>query len=215
MAGDDQLPQGNHTESKNARDEDSPLEPAFRVHDRRFWVTDNADGQSQEQEPAPSAPSYVVQLETRLEEKDKQLREYIAAYKTEVGQKLEETKARLERDAQKRIDQLRGELALPMLDVLSALDRSIQAAGASGDMAQLLEGIKNVHLLMVQQLRELGLVRIPTVGHPFNPSFHEALALLPVSDPSQDNLIQAEFAPGFTLSDRVVRAAQVQVGKHK
>ena len=155
----------------------------------------------------------MEQLKTQLEEKDQQLRDYIKAYKSEVGDGLEQTKQRLERDAEQRMRHTRGEMALPMLDVLEALERSVTAAQSTGNPEVLLQGVQMVYQLMVQKLQEMGLDRIPSMGQPFDPAFHEAVAVEPVSDPAEDNLVVQEFRPGFIMGEKVIRAAQVQVGK--
>lgn len=192
-------------------DADGPAAPAFTVHDRRFW--NREDNELEHEEQRPEFPSYVEQLRQQLDEKDRQLREYIAAYKQEVVEGLEKTKQRLERDAAARVEQVRGELAQPMMEVLDALERSLAAAETSSSFGALLQGVQMVHLLMVQKLQSLGLTRVETVGRPFDPSVHEAVAVTPVTDPAQDNVVAAEVKPGFTLGDRLVRPAQVQVGK--
>lgn len=192
--------------------EESAAEPTgFTVNDRRFWTLQEEELEAEEQRP--KLPSFVEQLQSQLEQKDQQLKEYIAAYKQEVVEGLEKTKQRLERDSAAQIEQLRGQMAEPMMEVLDALERSLAAAESQTTFEALLEGVRMVHLLMIQKLKELGLSRLDTVGQPFDPSLHEAVAVVPVSDPTQHNVIVGEIKPGFSLGDRVVRAAQVQVGK--
>jgi molecular chaperone GrpE len=199
---------------KLAEDEPEPAEErsSFTVLDRRFWTLDQEELED-EKERRPSAPSFVEQLQQQLEDKDRQLKDYIAAYKTEVVEGLEKTKERLERDAATKIEQLRGQVAEPMMEVLEALERSLAAAQTNTSFEALHEGVRMVHMLMVQQLQVLGLQRIQTVGQEFNPALHEAVSVVPVAEPSRNNTILQEFRPGFTLGERLVRAAQVQVGK--
>lgn len=183
----------------------------YTVTDRRFWAVEDEE---QDGEERAGAPTFVAQLEQQLQQKDEQLREYIAAYKQEVVEGLEQTKQRLERDAAARTEQLRGELAAPMLEVLEALERSVMAGQDPGATREsLAQGMQMVHMLMVQKLQELGLERIATVGQPFDPKLHEAMAVAAVTEPEQDGVVTAELRPGFTLGGRLVRAAAVQVGK--
>lgn len=190
-------------------EEAEPQRPGFTVNDRRFWTQD----QDSVDEERPQLPSFVEQLKNQLEDKDRQLKEYIAAYKKEVVEGLERTKQRLERDAAAKLEQLRGQVAEPMMEVLEALERSLVAAESGSNREALLQGVRMVHLLMVQKLQALGLQRVETVGQPFDPGRHEAVSVVPVTDPAQNDTIVAELRPGFTLGDRLVRAAQVQVGK--
>ena len=183
----------------------------FTVNDRRFWKLD--EEALAEESSRSQLPSYVETLKASLEEKDKQLREYIAAYKKEVGEGLEKTKERLTRENAQQLEQLRGQICLPLLDVLASLERSLSAAQSSTNFEALLEGLKMVHLLMMQKLQEIGLSRIPTVGQPFDPAKHEAVSLAPVEEPAQDNHVLIEVSPGFLLGEKVIRPAQVVVGK--
>lgn len=198
--------------------EPGPEEPpdeglGFKVNDRRF--TNLSEEELEQEEALPEVPSYVDELQTKLAEKDRQLREYIAAYKQEVGEGLERTKERLQRDSDLRVQRSRDKLVVPMLDVLDALERSVAAAESSDNPGALLDGVRMVQKLMVQKLEEMGLSRVPAAGQPFDPNLHEALAVGAVGDPAQDNMVLQEFKPGFALGDRVIRPAQVQVGKLK
>jgi len=183
----------------------------FKVFDRRFWASE--DTVQEDAEERSEVPSYVEQLQRQVAEKDKQLREYIAAYKREVVENLEQTKARLERDAEQKARGVRGEMAGPMMEILETLERSIAVSETSTDVDALREGMKMVHLLLMQKLKDLGLDRIETVGKPFDPAIHEAVAVVRAADPSQDNVVINELSPGFILEGRVVRAPKVQVAK--
>ena len=208
----------NSTSVPNAKNlessgEEPPTGPGFTVKDRRFWAINKDDVSGGEGEARQKMPTFIEQLQQQLSEKDQQLRDYIAAYKKEVVEGLEKTKERLERDAATRLEQLRGQVAAPMVEVLDALERCVAATESAPDGHSLLQGVKMVHLLMLQKLQELGLERIAAVGRPFDPAFHEAVAVTPVFNPIQDKIIMAEFRPGFMLANRVIRPAHVQVGK--
>jgi molecular chaperone GrpE len=205
------------TTELNEPQHEQPSQPrqdkGFKVHDRRFWAMDQEELEAEEEQRS-ELPSYVEQLKAQLEEKDRQLQEYIQAYKKEVGEGLDRTKQRLERDAGKQLEQMRGQLSEPMLEVLDALERSLEAAAAAGGNPEaLLQGVQMVYQLMVNKLQELGLTRIPARGEPFDPRVHEALAVQPVDDPSLEGVVIHEVKPGFLLGERVVRPAQVLVGK--
>lgn len=188
-----------------------PPRSGFTVNDRRFWATESAEEESAAERA--QAPTYVAQLQTDLAEKDRQLREYIAAYKQEVVEGLEKTKQRLERDAAQRLELLRGQLVEPMLEVLDALDRSLAAAATGSSLEALVRGVTMVRLLMLQKLQALGLQRMESVGQPFDPGRHEAVSVVQVTDPAQENRVIDEIQTGYTLGERLVRPAQVRVGK--
>ena len=182
----------------------------FKVHDRRFWQ--NAEEQDDGTRRA-SKPSYVVMLEERLAEKDRKLQAAVQEHRQDMEREVDEAKRRIERDAKQQIRKKQGEVVLPMLEVLNTLERSLQAAQANPDPEVMLQGVRNVHLLMMQKLQEIGLERISTVGSSFDPNIHEAIAITAVNSAAENNIILQEFSPGFRFDERVVCPARVQVGK--
>jgi len=183
------------------------------MKDQQSWNI--SEEEQVEEEQRLELSSYVEQLKEELEEKDLQLKDYIAAYKKEVMVESEKIKGRLERDSAMKQDQLRGKMAIPMLEVFDALEMSISAGESdAGTSTALIQGVKLVHQLMVQKLQELGLTRVETTGKFFDPAFCEAVMVVPVKNEAQNNIIIAELKPGFILGNRVVRPALVQVGKY-
>jgi len=55
-----------------------------------------------------------------------------------------------------------------------------------------------------------GLKRFNCAGEPFDPNIHEALMMEKSPDVSEP-MVQEEFAKGYLLKDRVIRAAKVKV----
>lgn len=191
---------------------DEGEEAGFKVFDRRCSAQEASAEASPGDEQA-RYPSFVEQLRQQLHEKDAQLREYIAAYKKEVVENLEQTKQRLARDAEQQAKALRAQIAEPMVEVLDALERSLAASQAHPDINTLRDGLALVQGMLVQRLGLLGLERITTVDQPFDPRLHEAVAVVAVPDQARHNYVVAELSAGFALDGRVVRAAKVQVGK--
>ena len=87
--------------------------PGFTVRDRRIFAPDAAGGEGAE--PTPRLPTFIEGLQAELAavraaaaEKDVKLRAIVAAYQDEVTKGLEETRARLARDAEKELGLARG-----------------------------------------------------------------------------------------------------------
>jgi molecular chaperone GrpE len=206
---------------------DDQASRGFRVSDRRFWADDElpaptpapphtpgASTPSADAEPETRSeyPTYVEQLRAELAEKDKQLREYIAAYKDAVGKGLEEVKARLRRESDKEIERTRNRLLADLLEVVDNLDRSLAAAGAarSADaMNALVHGVRQVHAQFVSKLSALGARRMDTAGETFDPRTHEAIGTMP----GAEGQVVHEVRAGYLVGDQVLRPAQVIVGK--
>ncbi|MBK8482031.1 MAG: nucleotide exchange factor GrpE [Proteobacteria bacterium] len=203
---------GSNRDGGGRAPQDEDEEAGFKVFDRRCSAQASSDDLARGTEPV-QYPSYVEQLRQQLNEKDTQLREYIAAYKKEVVENLEQTKQRLARDAEQQTKALRAQIAEPMVEVLDALERSLAASQTHSDVKTIYDGVELVRSMLVQRLGLLGLERINTVDQPFDPRVHEAVAVIPVREQTRHNCVEAELSAGFTLDGRVVRAAKVQVGK--
>jgi molecular chaperone GrpE len=108
----------------------------------------------------------------------------------------------------------REDLLRAMLPVFDNLERAIQSAQRSVDVTAVADGLSMVVRQFVDALGREGIARVPTVGHPFDPSRHEAIQQVETADHEPGTVI-AEVQPGYTQGDRLVRAAMVVVAKPK
>jgi len=117
--------------------------------------------------------------------------------------------------------------ARDLLAVVDNLERAIehtharsttQARSASegpggstaSDLVSLLDGVKMVATQLENVLKQHQCVRIDTVGAPFDPNFHQAIAQEPSDQYPAGSVTRAAQA-GYKLHDRVIRPAQVFV----
>lgn len=103
-----------------------------------------------------------------------------------------------------------------MLPVLDGFDMALAASGAgekTGD-DPIIAGFQMVQRQFLAALTDMGLESIDAEGQTFDPALHEALAVCPVKEPEQDGLVLAQIRRGFALDGKIVRAAQVQVGRY-
>ncbi len=126
---------------------------------------------------------------------------------------LEAAKARVERDAQRATDEMREKLVLDLLPVLDNLDRTIAAAEAAGESQAMLQGVRQVRSQFANVLARFGIERIDAKHHRFDPRIHDAVSVLPVSDPSAHDVVIDQVEPGYRFGDRLVRPAKVVVGR--
>jgi molecular chaperone GrpE len=84
------------------------------------------------------------------------------------------------------------------------------AASTSTDITHLLDGVKLVATQLETILKEHGAVRIDTVGTPFDPNFHQAIAQEASEEHPAGSITRAAQS-GYKLHDRVIRPAQVFV----
>ena len=98
--------------------------------------------------------------------------------------------------------------ARDLLSVVDNLERAL--AAAQGDNVGLLEGVKMVSAQLQNVLNQHQCVRIETVGKPFDPNVHQAIAQ-EASSEYPAGTVTREAQSGYKLFDRVVRPAQVFV----
>lgn len=117
-------------------------------------------------------------------------------------------RTRVERDRE-RDRKLAAEQAITeLLPVLENLERICDSTEKDSPLHK---GISMVASQFSAVLCGLGLEQICTDGA-FDPGVHEAVMMQPVEE-SKDGLIQSTLRKGYKLAGRVIRAAQVSVGK--
>lgn len=168
---------------------------------------------------AGAAEEDAKTLQTRLEEAEARLRELTdaAAQAAEFKEEAARAKAdfynyrtRIERDrARDRV--LAAESTVDaLLPVLDNLDRTLEAV--TDKDSPLCKGVAMVQRQFLSALQSLGLQVIAADGD-FDPAQHEALMTVDVDDAAQDGKIQEVLHKGYKLGEKVLRAAQVKVGK--
>lgn len=127
---------------------------------------------------------------------------------------LEAAKARVERDAKREADELRGKLVAELLPVLDNLDRTIAAAERSGESDAITQGVRQVRSQFANVLRGYGVERIDARHEPFDPRVHDAVGTVPVSHPSAHDVVIDQVEAGYRFGNRLLRPAKVVVGRH-
>jgi len=126
---------------------------------------------------------------------------------------LEATEARLERNARREVEEMRGKLVQELLPVLDNLDRTIRAAQANRSDPVMLEGVTMVRQQLEGVLRGYGVERIEALGQRFDPALHEAIGMVAVAEPQRHGAVVHQAEPGYRFAGRLLRPAKVSVGK--
>lgn len=96
---------------------------------------------------------------------------------------------------------------LPVIDNLErALGFSKQSSGAAG----LIQGVELTLKQFMETLAKFGIKPIASLGQPFDPARHQAVAHVPTPGEA-DNTVVEEYQKGYLLHDRILRAAMVAV----
>jgi molecular chaperone GrpE len=95
----------------------------------------------------------------------------------------------------------------PLLAVLDTLERALAAGSSDRDFY---DGVAATHRLFVDALRRAGAEPIESVGQPFDPTVHEAVATVPAEGGPPGTVVQ-EASRGWRLGGELLRPAQVAV----
>ena len=104
------------------------------------------------------------------------------------------------------------DVIVSILPVLDNLDRALDAA-SSEDTASIIKGVDMVRRQFVGVLETLGVSIIKAEGEKFDPALHDAAGTENVEDDELDGKVIAERLKGYRTKDKVLRPAQVIVGK--
>ena len=187
----------------------------IRVTDRRrIHLDDNPNGGPRLPEPSLK-PTYVQELEARMkgaEQKLIEVKTQFAELSTQLRRDVDETRQRLNRSAEERIQRERADFIAALLPVSDNLRRAIEAAETGGSLEAIVRGIKSTASSFEAALAAAGIEPLASVGEIFDPELHEAVDTIPV-EPEREGLGVGEYARGYRIGERLLRPARVQVGR--
>ena len=102
-------------------------------------------------------------------------------------------------------------LAQALLPVLDSLEAGL-ASGEQASAESLLDGKRATMRLLNAALEQVGIKELDPHGEPFDPAMHEAMAVAP-SDDAEPGTVLEVFQKGYSIHDRLLRAARVVVAK--
>ena len=118
---------------------------------------------------------------------------------------------RVERERREHADRVVVSLLEQLLNVVDDFDLAM--AAPDGDATSYRKGVELINAKLHDLLRKQGLKSIEAVGADFDPNLHEAVMQEPAADGQRDGEVIAVLRKGYTLNDRLLRAAVVKVAK--
>lgn len=97
-----------------------------------------------------------------------------------------------------------------LLPVLDNFSRALQAARSEAGAAAVIAGVELIQRELLRVLEKFGVTPFDSVGQPFDPERHEAVARVPAAGQPEGTVVN-ETARGYLLSGRVLRPAMVTV----
>ena len=165
----------------------------------------NEEARQEDQEEQQAATPEPDPKDEQIESLTRQLKATTADF---YNYRQRTTKERLE--TRKRAQE---DVIVSMLPVLDNLDRALEAASTE-DTASIVKGVEMVQRQFVSVLEGLGVNVIKAAGEKFDPALHDAAGTEKVDDPELDGKVITERLKGYRTKDRVLRPAQVTVGKN-
>jgi len=170
---------------------------------------ENGEDQDQNWQDEAGSDDKIAELEAQLAEvRDQFLRK---------AADFENFRKRMNQEKQNAIEFANQTLLLDIIPIIDDFQRAIQSAEASAELAELpagkamLDGITMIEKRLMSQLEaKWGLKRFNSAGEPFDPNRHEAM-MMEKSPDVKEPVVQEDLIKGYTLKDRVIRAAKVKV----
>jgi molecular chaperone GrpE len=120
---------------------------------------------------------------------------------------------RAEKDAENARKFALEKFAGDMLPVVDNLDRALASADVEDEaLKSILEGVELTRKTLIDALARHNVEQLNPVGEPFNPEYHEAMAMVPNPD-VEPNSVMDVMQKGYTLNGRLLRAAMVVIAK--
>ncbi len=183
----------------------------FKVTDRRHWTRENDD--ETESEAEPTRPTVIDEYRERAESAERKLQEYIDAFKTFKNEQ-EQFRDRMQRDIERKVALRFGALVAALLESMDNLDLALSHVEGIPEAESLADGVRLARDNFRGALERSGVETIAPDGQPFDPNEAEAVRLQPVDSADADGKVIETLRPGYRLDERIIRPAQVTVGRH-
>lgn len=153
-------------------------------------------------EPEPTENQHDTARET-ISQPETDWQKVAAQLQADMGNFRKRQQRQAEESAGKERERVL-KLFLPVLDNLSRALNHNQTEDNS-----LRQGVELTYRELLRLMQAEGVARVEAVGQPFDPSYHEALAIIS-SDAETDTVVE-EVEAGYTLDERLLRPAKVIV----
>lgn len=125
----------------------------------------------------------------------------------------ENTRRRLERDAESTRKYASEKLLNDLLAVADSLELGLKASELpDAQVKALAEGTQLTHRQLMAFLEKNGVKQVDPVGEPFNPDAHQAMTMVASADLPPNHVVSV-MQKGYKLHERLLRPAMVVVSK--
>lgn len=185
---------------KEATTQDKSDEPV-KVEEAEAQVDESAE----ETPEASSEQSEFVQLQADYDElSDRFIR---------TQAEMQNLQRRHKRDKEATLKFRAQALAKDIIPAIDNLERALQTEVDTTSAENFKKGVQMVLDSLQAALKQNNIEQVEALGKPFDPTVHEAVAQIPASDGQESGEVIEVLEKGYTLHDRVLRAAKVVVAE--
>lgn len=156
---------------------------------------------TQKQQPTPDSDEQTEELQQQIAEL------------TEALQRERADATNLRRRHEEQVTSLKSvvkaSVVRDLLPVIDNFERALKHVPAELEDNDYIKGVRGVVKQFEKTLVDIGVVRIKTVGEPFDPRLHEAVSM--EEGEGEQEVVSEELQAGYQLGDEVVRHAMVRV----
>lgn len=202
-----------------AKDPQTPLDEELQRAEQGAEPQDEAlEGQLDEADAAEEAASdadAMVDPEAEvLAAKVEELEEALSDAKDQAlraAAEAQNVRRRAEQDVEKARKFALEKFVKELLPVIDSLEKALETMGEDATEAHR-EGVSMTLKLQLDVLAKFGVEAVEPYGEPFDPQFHEAMAMVPNPDVEPNTVIDV-MQKGYLLNGRLVRPAMVVVSQ--
>lgn len=155
------------------------------------------------------AEEEIRRLRDALEAKTGEAEEHRDRY-LRAAAEFDNARKRTAREREEYTRYANESLLRELLPVLDNFERALQAARGEPAAAAVTAGVELTQRELLRVLEKFGVTSFASVGQPFDPERHEAIARVPAEGRPEGTVVD-ETARGYLLNGRVLRPAMVTV----
>jgi molecular chaperone GrpE len=168
------------------------------------WASGSAGGGA-----GPDLETELMRLREALDAKSREAEAARDRYVRTVAE-FDNARKRAVREREELIRGANESLIRELLPVLDNFERALQAARGDAGAAGVTAGVELIQRELLRVLEKFGVTAFSSVGAPFDPERHEAVARVPAAGHPEMTVV-GETARGYLLNGRVLRPAMVTV----
>ncbi|MFP4138008.1 MAG: nucleotide exchange factor GrpE [Halomonas sp.] len=174
---------------------------------------DAAEAADQAEEELPTEGGDNPEVEV-LAAKVEELEQSLAEAKDQAmrtAAEAQNVRRRAEQEAEKARKFALEKFVKELLPVVDSLEKALEAMGEEASEAHR-EGVAMTLKMQLDVLGKFGVEVVEPAGEPFDPQYHEAMAMVPNAE-LEPNTVMEVIQKGYLLNGRLVRPAMVVVSQ--